>query len=228
VERRDIWQDIIQDFLVYLLAPDAIPVHASAVSINGHGVLFCGDPGSGKSSLGAIGLKKYELVSDDFSWATNEGLLTGFCNRIRLYPELLKGFFPNLEPEHFRIGAGRKIEIPIGAGIKPKAFPSSKPIPISCIVYPRSDEHETKVSTELISENESITPRPVRREWWYCMRFLADPPDDKIAAERYARNLMLELKNFWLTPAIRRIKQYRMTFSPALISEICDKLEKIV
>ena len=78
----------------------ATPVHAGCVSLNGRGVLLCGDSGAGKSSL-SYGCARagWTYVSDDASSLLNDGkdrLIIGNCHQVRFRPSAAK-LFPELE-----------------------------------------------------------------------------------------------------------------------------------
>jgi hypothetical protein len=66
------------------------PLHAACVSLDGRGVLLCGDSGAGKSSLSyACARANWTYVTDDSSYLLNHGkdrLVTGNCHQIRFRP----------------------------------------------------------------------------------------------------------------------------------------------
>jgi hypothetical protein len=66
------------------------PIHAGCVSLNGKGVLLCGDSGAGKSSLSyACARAGWTFVSDDASYLLNGGdgrTVAGDCHHVRLRP----------------------------------------------------------------------------------------------------------------------------------------------
>jgi hypothetical protein len=66
------------------------PIHAGCVSLNGKGVLLCGDSGAGKSSLSyACARAGWTYITDDASYLLNGGdgrTVTGDCHHVRLRP----------------------------------------------------------------------------------------------------------------------------------------------
>jgi hypothetical protein len=72
------------------------PLHAACVSLDGRGVLLCGDSGAGKSSLSyACARANWTYVTDDASYLLNHGknrLVTGNCHQIRFRPSATELF----------------------------------------------------------------------------------------------------------------------------------------
>jgi len=87
--------------VVYTLLTDAFlaPVHASCVSRNGRGVLFCGESGAGKSTLAfACGRSGWEFVSDDAVFLVRDEadrIVLGRPHQVRLHPSAT-ALFPDL------------------------------------------------------------------------------------------------------------------------------------
>jgi len=82
----------------------ATPVHAGCVSLNGHGVLLCGDSGAGKSSLSyACARAGWTYTTDDSALVlsreseTDDGrFVTGNCHQVRFRPSAAE-LFPEIE-----------------------------------------------------------------------------------------------------------------------------------
>ena len=78
----------------------ATPVHSACVSLDGSGVLLCGDSGAGKSTLAyACARAGWTYVSDDGSYLLNGGskrIVTGDCYRVRFRPSAAE-LFPELK-----------------------------------------------------------------------------------------------------------------------------------
>jgi hypothetical protein len=78
----------------------ATPVHAGCVSLEGRGVLLCGDSGAGKSTLSyACARAGWTFTSDDGSYVSNDGndlTVTGDYQKIRFRPTAEK-FFPEVK-----------------------------------------------------------------------------------------------------------------------------------
>lgn len=72
---------------VHIATRHATPVHAGCVTLNGRGVLLCGDSGAGKSSLSyACARAGWGYVSDDASFLLQGRSVIGNCHQIRLRP----------------------------------------------------------------------------------------------------------------------------------------------
>jgi hypothetical protein len=86
--------------LCHIASRYATPVHAACVSLDGHGVLLCGDSGAGKSSLAyACARASWAYVTDDASYLLNHGkdrLVTGNCHQIRFRPAA-EALFPEVK-----------------------------------------------------------------------------------------------------------------------------------
>ncbi len=78
----------------------ATPVHAGCVTLNGRGVLLCGDSGAGKSTLSyACARAGWTYITDDASYVLNGGagrIVTGNCHQVRFRPSAAS-LFPELE-----------------------------------------------------------------------------------------------------------------------------------
>lgn len=95
----------------------ATPVHAGCVSLEGRGVLLCGDSGAGKSTLSyACARAGWAYTSDDASYLLDGGvgrLVTGNCHQVRFRPSARK-LFAELEGQEITPRAAGKpsIELP--------------------------------------------------------------------------------------------------------------------
>jgi hypothetical protein len=93
-------------------------VHAGCVALQGRGVLLCGDPGAGKSTLSyACARSGWTYVGDDAAFLLNGGterLVTGDCHKVRFRPTAA-ALFPELEKLEITPRAAGKasIELPL-------------------------------------------------------------------------------------------------------------------
>ena len=72
---------------VHIATRHATPIHAACVTLNGRGVLLCGDSGAGKSSLSfACARAGWGYVSDDASFLLHGRSVIGNCHQVRLRP----------------------------------------------------------------------------------------------------------------------------------------------
>jgi hypothetical protein len=96
----------------------ATPVHGGCVSLDGRGVLLCGDSGAGKSTLSyACARAGWTFTSDDGCYVSNEGndlTISGEYRTVRLRPAA-EEFFPEMKGmELSRRAEGKaSIELPI-------------------------------------------------------------------------------------------------------------------
>jgi len=102
--------------LVNLMSRYMTPVHAACVSLNGQGVLLCGDSGAGKSSLAfACALRGWTFITDDASSLVrnrSERIVIGEPQQIR-FRESAIDLFPVLRYERVtrRINGELAIEL---------------------------------------------------------------------------------------------------------------------
>ncbi|HLJ78277.1 MAG TPA: hypothetical protein VKT75_12725 [Acidobacteriaceae bacterium] len=72
---------------VHIATRHSTPIHAGCVTLNGRGVLLCGDSGAGKSSLSfACARAGWGYVSDDASFLLHGRSIVGNCHQVRLRP----------------------------------------------------------------------------------------------------------------------------------------------
>lgn len=111
-----------------------IPIHGSAVEWNGHGLLFCGPAGAGKSTVAAALLSRgAHLLSDDLSvlHPTQPGaplqLLAGRTS-VRLYPAMAEALAAHVPFSSAPQPAGPKLAV-----TPPRAGPWT-PVPLRALV----------------------------------------------------------------------------------------------
>jgi hypothetical protein len=103
--------------ICHLVAKHLTPVHAACVSLEGSGVLLCGDSGAGKSSLSyACARDGWTFTSDDATYLLNDDTgrtVTGNCHSVRLRPTASE-LFPEIDglPITPRAAGKPSIEIP--------------------------------------------------------------------------------------------------------------------
>lgn len=72
---------------VHIATRYATPIHAGCVTLNGCGVLLCGESGAGKSSLSfACARAGWGYVSDDATFLLQGHSVIGNCHQVRLRP----------------------------------------------------------------------------------------------------------------------------------------------
>ncbi len=90
VARRSWFRYYFLEAMAYSMVTDACltPVHAACVSLDGHGVLLCGDAGAGKSTLAfACARRGWTYITDDAAWLDRHAadrIVLGRPRQIRL------------------------------------------------------------------------------------------------------------------------------------------------
>jgi len=103
--------------LVHVATRFTTPIHAGCVSLNGCGVLLCGDSGAGKSTLSyACARAGWTYVTDDSTYLVHGAdphHVTGNCHLVRLRPPAAE-LFPELQgkPITPRVEGKPSLEIP--------------------------------------------------------------------------------------------------------------------
>lgn len=100
--------------LVHIAFRYGTPIHAACVSLDGHGVLLCGESGAGKSTLSyACARSGWTFTSDDSGYLVHgrdSRLLTGNCYQVRFRPAA-QYFFPEINGREVTPRAGGKPSI---------------------------------------------------------------------------------------------------------------------
>ena len=110
---------------ITVLLGGKLPLHASAVEVNGEAVAFCGDSGAGKSTLAAALYRRgFELLTDDLGVVVNapeRSLLYPGFQRIKLWRDALQQFTLNpydlirdlkrRDKFHWQLGEGQQLNL---------------------------------------------------------------------------------------------------------------------
>jgi predicted ATPase len=102
---------------VHIATRHTTPVHAGCVTLNGRGVLLCGDSGAGKSSLSfACARAGWGYLSDDACFLLHGRRVIGNCHQVRLRPTAAD-LFPEIAglPLTPRAEGKPSIELPTGS-----------------------------------------------------------------------------------------------------------------
>ncbi|WP_263356204.1 aldolase [Acidicapsa ligni] len=112
---------------VHLGTSYATALHAGFVSLEGTGVLLCGDSGAGKSTLTyACARSGWKYVTDDCSFLLHNeerNLVTGNCYRVRFRPSAAS-LFPEVAGKELTDRAGGKPSIELPTTDLPDIVPS--------------------------------------------------------------------------------------------------------
>ncbi|MFU2013702.1 aldolase [Peribacillus butanolivorans] len=125
---------------IILLQKKVIPLHGSAVNINGKAYAFVGDSGAGKSTLAAAFLKEgFQLLSDDILPISlskeNIPFITPTYPQQKLWQESLQAF--GIEKKEYQPLFERetKFAVPVTSSF------SNKPLPLSTVFELVKTEH---------------------------------------------------------------------------------------
>lgn len=115
-----------------LMQRKVLPLHGSAVVINGKAYAFIGESGAGKSTLAATCVRQgYSLVSDDVIAVTlseaGDPVVTPSYPQQKLWQESLQGLGMGTAPYAPLYGGVNKYAIPVKSGF------SSEPVPLGGI-----------------------------------------------------------------------------------------------
>jgi hypothetical protein len=182
------------------------PIHAACVSLNGHGMLLCGESGAGKSTLAyACARAGFTLTSDDASYVVwsktpHAGRVRANCHQVRFRPSA-REFFPEIAGRDLTPRAEGKPSIEIrtaelsGIAVAPET-------PIHSIVLLKRHAEDAPVQ---------LNPLPLDavRPYLENSLYLLDGIHDRQAASLrpLLRAPMYEFRYRDLPAAIERLKQ---------------------
>jgi len=180
----------------------ATPVHAGCVSLNGRGILLCGDSGAGKSTLAyACARLGFVYTSDDGSYILDQGverIVTGNCYQVRFRPAAAK-LFPEL----------RDCEVtPRAAGKPSLELPTSSMTHLTCVQTARV-EHIVFLNRNAAGPAKLVPfSRGLARQW---MRRVLYGPAESLARqyeaiEKLLETQVLELRYTDLDPAVNCLR----------------------
>ncbi|CAH0137122.1 HPr kinase/phosphorylase [Peribacillus sp. Bi96] len=125
---------------IILLQKKVLPLHGSAIDINGKAYAFIGDSGAGKSTLAAAFLKEgFQLLSDDVIPVSlskdNKPFITPSYPQQKLWQESLQAF--GIEKKDYQPLFERetKFSVPVTSSF------SNKPLPLSSVFELVKTEH---------------------------------------------------------------------------------------
>ncbi|MEA3573917.1 aldolase [Peribacillus frigoritolerans] len=125
---------------IILLQKKVLPLHGSAIDINGKAYAFIGDSGAGKSTLAAAFLKEgFQLLSDDVIPVSlskdNKPFITPSYPQQKLWQESLQAF--GIEKKDYQPLFERetKFSVPVASSF------SNKPLPLSSVFELVKTEH---------------------------------------------------------------------------------------
>ena len=181
----------------------AVPVHAACVSVNGKGVLLCGDSGEGKSTLAYAGARAgWTYVTDDSTYVPmhrEDRLVIGNCNQIRFRPSA-GTLFPEL--------AGRPIT-PRATG-KPSIEMRTSAWPEMATANATTIDHVVFLNRRH-ADTQELLPVRASAVWPWFTQHLMSPAETRPAQEETLSRLLtagvFELRYSDLGWAIDRINQ---------------------
>ncbi len=185
------------------------PIHAACISLNGHGILLCGESGAGKSTLAyACARAGFTLTSDDASYVVwgktpHAGNLTRVranCHQVRFRPSA-RDFFPEIATRDLTPRAEGKPSIEIrtaelsGIAVAPEA-------PIHSIVL--LNRHVEDAAVEL-NQVQQDAVRPYLENSLYLLDGIHEL--QAASLEPLLSLPMYEFRYRDLSAAIERLKQ---------------------
>jgi hypothetical protein len=185
------------------------PIHAGCISLNGHGILLCGESGAGKSTLAyACARAGFTLTSDDASyvvWSSEDSAagtarVRANCHQVRFRPAA-REFFPEIAGRDLTPRAEGKPSIEIRTAELPgiAVAPES---PVHSIVLLRRHTEDAPVE---------LNPLPLDavRPYLENSLYLLDGIHERQAAslQPLLRAAMYEFRYRDLPAAIARLKQ---------------------
>lgn len=127
----------------------ATGIHAGCVSLNGAGILLCGDSGAGKTTLSyACARAGWTYTTDDGSFLLHEGkqrLVAGNCRQVRFRPSA-EQLFPELRGRGImdRAGAGKpSVEVDTGGSSR---IETSSTATVRHIVFLKRNVHTQELA----------------------------------------------------------------------------------
>lgn len=186
----------------------AAAIHAACVSVEGRGVLLCGDSGDGKSTLAFAGSRRgWTYVSDDSTYIPldrEDRLVVGNCGKVRFRPSVGE-LFPELggRPLTPRAAGKPSIEIPMSEW--PEISTSGTAL-VNHLVF---------LNRKHVDKHELVPLRPSAVWPWFRQYFLLSTLESRITHEAAISRLLLgcgvfELRYNDLGWAIDRINQLAM------------------
>ncbi|MED4694909.1 aldolase [Peribacillus frigoritolerans] len=125
---------------IILLQKKVLPLHGSAIDINGKAYAFIGDSGAGKSTLAAAFLKEgFQLLSDDVIPVSlsidNKPFITPSYPQQKLWQESLQAFGIETKDYQPLFERETKFSVPVASSF------SNKPLPLSSVFELVKTEH---------------------------------------------------------------------------------------
>ncbi|WP_263366664.1 phosphoenolpyruvate carboxykinase (ATP) [Edaphobacter bradus] len=194
--------------LCMIAALRATPLHAACVTVSGHGMLFCGDSGAGKSSLAFAGARSgWTFTSDDSSYLLLDcdRTIVGNCHQLRLRDSGTQ-LFPELEGRTVTPRATGKPSIEIPTAELP-GFLTSESASIQSIVFLNRSNVRTP----------ELVPYPWEKANAWFQQFPYDTASTRAAQQAALSHLLevpiFELRYTGLDWAIDRLNTLALTGS---------------
>ncbi len=186
----------------------AAAIHAACVSVEGKGILLCGDSGDGKSTLAFAGSRQgWTYISDDSTYIPLERedrLVVGNCDTVRFRPSV-EELFPEIAGRPLTPRAAGKPSIEIPMSEWPEISTSG-----TAFVH-----HLVFLNRKHVDNQELVPLRPSTVWPWFRQYFLLSTLESRITYEAAISRLLLgccvfELRYNDLKWAIERINRLAM------------------
>jgi hypothetical protein len=182
----------------------AAAIHAACVSVDGKGILLCGDSGDGKSTLAYAGSKAgWTYVADDSTYLPmdrTDRLVVGNCSKVRFRPSGVE-LFPELAGRPLTPRAAGKPSIEISMSERPDISTSGTAF-VDYLVF---------LNRKHVDKQELVPLRPSTVWPWFRQYFLMSTHEACIAQEAALSRLLsagiFEIRYNDLGWAIDRLNQ---------------------
>ena len=184
---------------VHIATRHTTPVHAGCVTLNGRGILLCGDSGAGKSSLSfACARAGWGYVSDDACFLLHGRRVIGNCHQVRLRPTAAD-LFPEIAGLPLTPRAEGKPSIELLTGSLPHVR-RQHCADVNAIVFLNRRVHGT---SGLFPYSRDVARRYMRQQLFGSRASLARQYDD---VERLLEADVLELRYQTLDQAVEHLR----------------------
>ena len=207
---------ILESAVLVLLANTcATPIHAACVSLNGRGMLLCGDACAGKSSLAyACAHTGWTYTSDDSSYLPDDAdppRITGNSHHLRFRPSATD-LFPELHGRSITPRAEGKPSIEVSTSSLPTlatGLKTAEEVPVHYLIFLN---RQPTATAELLP-----FPRAAAWQRLFQLIYPADKQRQASAIARLSSTVIYELRYRDLHHAVDRLEQLARGVHPPAV-----------